>query len=327
MNDIEIRWARAEERGHILNFIEQMGFNPRDTVTWDGLEMVAMSAWQGGQLIGAIPLEPRPLRIDDENSAAWAMHETVVAMHPERRGRGVGSAIQRAIFDSLPDDVPLVSVFREEPDSPAYRWYLKNGFAPAMHIDSWFYDGAPEDKFPALDLFNPTDAGVPWDLVDEIWRQARRCGGGFVDQSQRPLRSWLSVHPYRERYDFTLAIERGRRGHPPAYALLGMGHMHSESKRCDILELLSTGGPDDYRLMLDILISNAFKRGCNSTRWPLAEHDPNAQLAQDLGFEKKWGFDMLIRPIDSSFILHPFDKLRAGSSSLKNWRYAPIDYI
>ena len=103
--------------------------------------------------------------------------------------------------------------------------------------------------------------------------------------------------------------------------------MHSETKRCDILETLSTGGPHDYRLMLDILVAHAFNRGCKSTRWPLAEHDPNTQLAQALGFEKKWGFDMLIRPSDSSFTLPPFDKLRAGSSSLKNWRYAAIDYI
>jgi GNAT superfamily N-acetyltransferase len=326
MNDIEIRWARAEERGQILNFIEQMGFNPRDTVTWDGLEMVAMSAWQSGRLIGAIPSEPRPLRVAD-GSTPRTMHETVVAMHPDHRGRGMGSEMQRAIFDSHPDEVQLVSVFREEPDSPAYRWYLKNGFTPAMHIDSWFYQATPEDRIPALHLFSPDDPSVPWDLIEDIWRNSRQTAGGFVDQSQRSLRSWLPIHPYRERYSFTIAIERGCPGRPPGYALLGMGHMHSQTKRCDILELLSTGGREDYRSLLDILISHAFKLGCKSTRWPLAELDPNTQLAHDLGFEKKWGFDMLIRPLDSSVRLHPFDKLRAGSSSLKNWRYAPIDYI
>jgi GNAT superfamily N-acetyltransferase len=298
MNDVEIRWARAEERGQILNFIERMGFNPRDAVTWDSLEMIAMCAWQGDRLIGAIPLEPRPLRVAD-GSTAWTMHETVVAMHSDHRGRGVGSAMQRAIFDSLPDEVQLVSVFREEPDSPAYRWYLKNGFTPAVHVDSWFYEDAPEDRVSGLHLFSPDDAGVPWDLIDDIWRDARRSGGGFVDQAQRTLRSWLPVHPYRERYSFTIAVERGCPGRPPGYALLGMGHMHSETKRCDILELLSTGGHEDCRSLLDMLIPYAFGCGCKSTRWPLADTDSNTQIARDFGFERRWGFDMLIRRSDS----------------------------
>ena len=318
MSDLEIRWSRAQERGSILKFIEQMGFNPRDALTWDGLEMVAMSAWQRGRIIGVIPLEPRPIRIA-ENSTVRTMHETVVAMHPDHRGRGLGSAMQRAIFDSLPSEIQFVSVFREEPDSPAYRWYLRNGFMPAMHIDSWFYEGTPEYRIPALHLFSPDEGRVPWDLIDEIWRDGRSAGGGFVDQSQRWLRSWLPIHPYRERYKFTIAVERGGQGRAAGYALLGMGTMHSDAKRCDILELISTGNAESRRALLDILIPFAFQRGCKSTRWPLAAHDPNTHVAESLGFQKKWGFDMLIRPTNSSFILHP--------SSLENWRYAPIDYI
>ena len=130
-HETQIRWADADEAPDILAFIQAMGFNPRDKVTWDQLEMVAMSAWQGGKLIGAIPLEPRPLKIAPDKTV-WAMHETVVAVHPEYRGGGIGTQMQHEIFTTLPTEIELLSVFREEPESPAYRWYVKNNFRPAL---------------------------------------------------------------------------------------------------------------------------------------------------------------------------------------------------
>lgn len=312
---IEIRWAKAEERNSILSFIERMGFNPRDAVTWDGLEMVAMTAWQEEQLIGAIPLEPRPLRICI-GQTVWTMHETVVAIAPEFRSRGIGSAMQRQIAEGVSGEPALLSVFREEPQSKAYRWYLKNGFEPAIHIDSWFHEKPTQARTAGIDLLVPHDTRVPWDLLDEIWRAARQQGGGFVDQSQRTLRDWLNVHPYRKRYTFALAIERGRRGQAPGYAILGVGEMHSQARRCDILDIVSKGGTEEVQRLLDEILPLAGKLGCESTRWPLAEHDPNVAVASAIGFEKRWGFDMLVRQIDQSIQVDP-----------QHWRYAAIDYI
>lgn len=317
LSDIEIRWASADETAPILNFIEAMGFNPRDNTAWQGLEMVAMSAWQGGNLIGAIPLEPRPLKITADKTI-WAMHETVVAVHPDHRARGIGSAMQQQIFTSLPDEIELLSVFREEPQSPAYRWYLKNGFQKAMQIDSWFFEGKPEWKMPEVDLFVPTDSRVPWEFLAETWRKAQQTASGVVDQTQRNLRDWLAIHPYRARYNFKIAAERGRQGRAPGYAILGTGNMHSERKRCDILDLISTGGPGDVRHMLDQIIPFEIKIGSAAIRWPLAQTDSHAEIAQAIGFQRKWSFDMLIRPLPhSSFNLLP--------SSFAS--YASIDYI
>jgi len=316
-DDIQIRWANADETSAILDFIQAMGFNPRDKITWDALEMVAMSAWQGGKLVGAIPLEPRPLKISADKTV-WAMHETVVAVHPEHRGNGIGSKMQDEIFRTLPAEIELLSVFREEPDSPAYRWYLKNNFRPAMQIDSWFYEGAPEFKMPEVDLFVPTDARLPWDELEETWQKARQSSSGIVDQTQRDLKTWLNVHPYREKYTFMMAVERSRLGLPAGYALLGTGTMHSESKRCDILDLVSTGGTEDIRRLVEQFIPFIIKSGCTSIRWPLAQNDANTQIAQSLGFNKKWSFDMLVRPLPhSSLLAHP----PAFAS------FASIDYI
>jgi hypothetical protein len=248
----------------------------------------------------------------------WAMHETVVAVHPDHRGHGIGSCMQEEIVKTLPGEIELLSVFREEPDSAAYRWYLRNQFRPAMQIDSWFYEIAPEFKMPAVDLFVPTDARLPWDELEETWRGARANSSGVVDQRERSLRNWLKVHPYRQKYDFMFAVERSRLGLPPGYALLGTGTMHSEAKRCDILDLVSLGGAADVERLVKEVTPFVFKAGCTAIRWPLARTDPRREIAEALGFNNKWSFDMLVRPLaHSSFNPQP--------SSFAS--FASIDYI
>jgi GNAT superfamily N-acetyltransferase len=315
MSDMpEIRLARADEQGQILRFIEAMGFNPRDQVTWEALGMLAMSAWRGGELIGAIPIELRPLRVATGRTLQCA-HETVVAVHPEHRSRGIGSAMQAALFQALRGQAQLVSVFREEPHSAAYRWYVRNGFQPAMHVDSWFCEREHSGSASTAEVFDAADERVPWRLIEQIWQSAHETGGGFVDRAQRPLATWLSVHPYRLRYKFTFVVDRTASG----YALCGIGSMHSDSPRLDLLELCSSGGPDDTSRLLDGVLRCAVDMNCPTTRWPLASQDPNVQLAENGGFVNKWGFDMLARPMSSEIDLRP--DLTAA------WRYAGVDYI
>jgi hypothetical protein len=238
-------------------------------------------------------------------------------VHPEHRARGIGSAMQAALFDALRGQAELVSVFREEPQSPAYRWYIANGFRPAMHIDSWFYerDSSGGGNILTFEIFDPADPGVPWDLIEQIWQITGRSGGGFVDRAQRPLAAWLAVHPYRRRYKFTLLLDRAA----PGYALCGVGSMHSSSPRLDILELCSTGDANATALLLDGVLKCARNMNRASTRWPLAAQDPHVHLAQNAGFARKWGFDMLVHPLAGEFDFSP--------EPTADWRYAGVDYI
>jgi GNAT superfamily N-acetyltransferase len=314
----DIRWSRSQDRDAILTFIQQMGFNPRDAVTWDSLKMQAMTAWQGGQLIGAIPLEPRPLRLTPAQSIP-AAHETVVAVHPDYRANGLGSAMQQAIFADPSNDARLITVFREDPQSPAYRWYLKNGFSPLMHIDSWFCDpqASPDND---LEMYRAHDPRIDYEVLHQLWLSATAQSAGFVDRRQRPLDQWLPVHPYRARYQFNILLDRRADRSIAGYALLGVGQMHSPTDRIDILDLVSTDNAP--QALITAIQRLSVTKAWHPVRWPLAAQDPNTTIAQQSGFEKKWAFDMLARaisPSDSSFILHP--------SSLTSWRYAGIDYI
>jgi GNAT superfamily N-acetyltransferase len=296
-----------------------MGFNPRDAVTWDALGMFAMTAWLGDRLVGAIPIEPRPLRVAPDRTV-WTGHETVVAVHPDLRGGGLGSSMQASLTDCrFPNlagaGVPsLLSVYREDPASPAYRWYLKNHFGPAVRIDSWFLDHPtpPADPLPIRTCL-PTDPDVPWELLASIWRVAREGQAGFVDRGHRPLHNWIGVHPYRRRYRFELLIQSAP---PTGYVLLGIGRMHSPVERLDILELLTTGRPADAAGLLGAVRHHAAGR---PIRWPLASRDPMTEVVRAAGFECRWSFDLLVRPLDPS--------LGLPAAATEPWAYAGIDYI
>jgi GNAT superfamily N-acetyltransferase len=298
---LDIRWSTPADRDAILAFIVAMGFTPRDAITWDGLGMRAACAWRGDRLVGAVPIELRPFKVVGSLTVP-AAHLTCVAVHPDERGSGVGSAMQRLLGEDPPKGAWLYTVFREEPESPGYQWYLKNGFAPAMHIVSWTMKIAPHEVKHAVLLHRDATSSR------SIWSKVRT-HGGVIDQRERSLEWWMTVHPYRGRYTFEI-IPLGEHG----YALIGVGALHSDSPRLDVLDLIAAN-PVDAQALIELCIAHARSRGIVLVRIALAEHDPYARVAASLGMTAGWNFDLLVRPIDAGLMINSGD-----------WQYASIDF-
>ncbi len=307
-----LRFSTPADRDAILAFIQRMGFNPRDAVTWDGLNMVAMTAWMDEKLIAAIPVEPRILRISADKSVR-AFHETVVAVDAQYRGGGLGSLLQQELANKS-TDTGLLTVFREDPTSPAYRWYIKNGFFPVMQVTSWFYD-RPADLAAGIKAtsWNINDATLPWPQLEDAWAtRYQSLAGGVVHRTSRSLRNWLAIHPYRHRYEFHIVADPSG-----GYALLGVGQMHSETIRADILEFMpGTPEPGSAEILIRAIATIATREKWHPIRLPLAINDPAAIVLQSMHFQPGWTFDMLARPINSTKLPETY-----------HWRYAGIDYI
>lgn len=316
---LTIRLARPDDRGMLLGFIEETGFEPRDADTWDGLRMLAMTAWEGEKLVGAIPLEPRQLQVAP-GTVLLSMHETVVAVRPEYRGRGVGTQLQQAVFDQA-GDAALVTAFCGEPDSRAYGWYIQNGFLPAMRIDSWFWDEpreAGEAEFQALDPLAP---GVDWNAIESLRQASTESIGGIVSRQQRTLRMWLPIHPYHGKYTFRLLTLGGDVSSPQAFALLGIGAMDSQTTRVDVLEFCMPPAQwDRSSLLLRAIGFFAAINGYKPVRWPISQNDPLTRIAKSSGMEVRGTFDMLARA------LSPAGQYALDPRYTATWRYAGIDY-
>jgi len=322
MKPISIRLSQPNDRDAILEFVTAMGFNARDKVTWDALHMYAVTAWDETRLVGAIPMEPRNLQIAP-GFVVPSIHQTVVAVRPDFRGMGIGSRMQALLDTNQPNGAAIATVFRNDENSGAYRWYRRNGFSPAMHIDSWLTTHPKNISSKEDILFlNPSKDCIEWNAIEVLWRQT--CGattGGFVDRADRPLQYWLPVHPYRKRYDFALIVRRDEDCDLCAYALIGTGTLRSKTERLDILEFCAT--ENQAELLLHDVAAYAARKGLSPLRWPLADQDPNRMIAKQTGLKPGWDFDMLVRPLRPRDIRVPIPQ--AGRSSI--WRYHSIDFI
>jgi GNAT superfamily N-acetyltransferase len=298
--DPAIRLSTPADRDVILAFIERMGFTPRDAVTWDGLKMVAITAWSGERLIGAIPLEPRELRISSDKIIR-VVHETAVAVEESFRSLGVGSRMQAAIAEQRPEGAEMVTVFREGLETPAYRWYRRCGFSPLMHIKYWT-SKEPIVSGGGVEIWAADSSSAPWEKFDVARSPGRTIRG---------LRKWLDVHPYRKRYQFW--ILRDELG---TVALLGTGKLHSEIVRADVMDfVVSESGTMES--LLRAVNSAAVEKEWPIVRVPMAGNDPGVAAARLLGFEVGWTFDMLGKSLSPEIDL----------SRLSGWRYAGIEFI
>ena len=323
--NVAVRLARPEERDPILAFVRSMGFNARDAKTWDGLGMGAMTAWDGDKLIGAIPLEPRCWQLRPGCVVA-SVHQTTVGVLPEYQGRGIGSRMQEELFQHPPPGVELATVFREDETSPAYRWYRRNGFRAAMRIAAWLLKTPTRPAAPpvyeVLDFDHP---GVDWGGIDRLWQAGRvDQHGGFVCRSKRPRRDWLDAHPYRGHYTYRI-LQIRTSGELAAYAILGVGQLHSETIRVEIMEHAAGAAeqdPDnDLKHLIQATIHYAAEHDYRPVRWALTVGDPEAAIARELGFTQEWVFDLLMRPLPNCEITLPDAEERR-----RQWRYHSLDY-
>ncbi|MBU0616159.1 MAG: GNAT family N-acetyltransferase [Planctomycetes bacterium] len=320
--DVDVRLSRPAERDAILRFIEETGFNPRAPQTWDGLGMLAMTAWNGSRLVGAIPLEPRWWQL----RPGWVVstvHQTTVGVLPEFQGRGIGSLMQDAICAHQPPLAAIATVFREDETSLAYRWYLRNGFEPATRVSAWLLDQPRHTRLSTeIEVLDPGDPAIDWTAIDALWRSA--CVdryGGFVCRERRPLRDWLHVHPYRNRYSFHVLLVRDA-GNLVAYAVLGIGQLHSKTTRVEIMEHATRKeSPDLVDELCRATLAFTRAHDYRPVRWALAAGDPDAIIARRHGFERDWEFDLLWRPLPSCAVTLPDVMERT-----RLWRYHSLDY-
>jgi GNAT superfamily N-acetyltransferase len=290
---MDLRLATSADADAVLAFIERHGFSPRSRATWDGLAMGAMTAWDGGTLVGAVPFEPREIWTSSAGDRVLALHETCVAVDESHRGAGLGSKLQAALADARPLGARLLTVCREEPTSPAYRWYVRCGFAAAVHVESWFLDDpATLAKRAGAFELKPQDVAA----VDVPPRAARpgHVARGFVP--------WLGVHPYGRRYRFHW-LRAGA-----GVMLLGVGALHSSTPRADVLY-----HDGDLATLLPAAAAACVRDGWTPLRLPCARGAVDASLLR--GFDSRWSFDVLARAIDPSLAL-----------DTSAWTYAGVDF-
>ncbi len=303
----EIRWDQPQDRPAIRAFLARVGFLVRPEMTWAALGMSAATAWRGTELVGAIPLEPRPVKLGAARTLQ-CLQQTTVAVEPALRGQGIGSALQDFVAAKAAGRAEAATVYREEPDSPGYRWYRRNGFAPLQRLRIWSHGGSGGGSPPRIAAWD--DPAVPLADIEALRLRQDDAGSGItVVRSARPLARWLPVHPYGRAWRFEIAWSAA----PLAYALLG----RAEDGHRELLESgLATEEPEARRALIEGLLA------AGPLRCMLAESDGAAIAALEAtGFARQGSMDLLAKPLAAAVTLEVDEGDRA------RWRHHAIDYV
>lgn len=309
-----LRWARPADQPAIRAFLEAVGFVARPPETWAALGMSAATAWQGERLLGAIPLEPRPLKVGSARRLR-CLQQTTVAVDPAWRGRGLGSALQAFITERLEDPAELASVYREQPDSAGYRWYLANGFRPLQRLRVWSRQPGGAEARGSLRVAAWDDEAVPLAAIEALRCRLSEAGSGlYIPREARPLGGWLPVHPYGRARRFEIAWSE----RPFGYALLGRDGAGN-------LELLESGQADPdaeaAKELIAALCGLATARQAR-LRCMLAESDgASVEAVRAAGFARDSSMDLLVKP------LRPGATIDVAEAERVRWRHHAIDYV
>lgn len=296
---IALRPFSDEHLEEVLSLIRGSDSTNRSSETWNANGMTAVTAFDGGRLIGALPLERRAFSLGDGRfmDILWISAAHVL---PEYRGRGIGTAMDGKIDEYFMPERKAVFVYRGDETSLAYKWYAKLGYREVLPILSFKKDVArPQTGTGGGRLLLETEEDFrKWEgrLHSCFNRNAGLCGGF----PKRPPWFWSDKfrhHYYKEFYRYgIMALTRGEE--VSAYAFIGETSLRDDVPRIDILELIcpEDGGAGDE--LLGAVMGVAFTRALKEVRIQVSSQEPLLKRVREAGFTSRMRFSMMARIAD-----------------------------
>lgn len=294
------RLSESYDTSSVLRFIEDMGFTSRAQEYWVKNKLqAALCLSPNGDIVGAIPVHPRLLSLGDgQTIVTW--HQTVVAVRPELRSTGIGTKLQDLLKrEAVARNVPIMTVYRRDESSNAYRWYSKNGFEDVLPIRSLTAEPLVDVRISPL-AFEVQNVEGNYQLNSEIQQflsntiSENPCGiHKLPDVSLSELHkrgAYSSIYRYE-------CVTLKSDGVIMALAILGVGKLHSDGERVEIL--LHKEREAMYFLELVQRIRNyAYDNNYSPVRIAISQLDPLLLPLCDLGFVDNWGFKFRVCAID-----------------------------
>lgn len=284
---MEIRIAQRDDWDAILRLSQESDSTARSIETWEGNSLQAVLAFDGGQLIGMLPLEERVWEIGhgDRLNVLWA---TGVHVDAAYRGRGIGGQLDTFATKTFADRFDAFCVFREDETSPAFNWYRKNGYHRQAHIRAYRLPVVTADSHSDAARFSCRHLTTRQELLDagpdllSCFNALRNDWGGYA---ARTPESWVKAwdyHYYRASYSYSVMalVEEDR---TTAFALLGETSMRDGVTRYDILEFAADAGEAENNLHAAVL-SAARLKGLEEIRMQIISGDPREDWLNRLGY-------------------------------------------
>jgi GNAT superfamily N-acetyltransferase len=289
--DLTFGMATAENAEAVLAFSAEHGFTRRSIESWAGEHMDAAMAYNGKELVGAIPFARRSLQAASQAPLECGYLSGVV-IRDDYRGAGLGSKLLQYLVNSYPVDGFMVNSFL---DDAAYRWYIRNGFSVAVEVRSVMRQEIeePPELPDACRIVEITDSALSATQSERLRRafgERFALAGGFEVRDATFWNQRLRYHFYRAFNRYFLLSARD----DAAYAIVSLNAHPSASGQIDVLELCSDDGRDSAEI-LTATRRLAADLGTRAIRFAVVVGS-RLETALDLaGFRESGRFDILFR--------------------------------
>lgn len=188
----------------VLKFVSQGTATPWPLKAWLGCEMGGVVArHQRGEVIGVLPLCPRTFCVLGLEKRI--LFCSAVKVSEDRRGEGIGSRMIDLASEAFCGDGASLAVVRSDPESPASRWYLANGFRPIVDVVSHVVTAETTRQSSEVRVsiwpLDPTLA-VHDHVVDKVLSLPKDNAVAYrIPRSFSAWRSEIASHYYMEQYE------------------------------------------------------------------------------------------------------------------------------
>lgn len=313
---MQIRALTKELLPQALDLLSRSDSTPRTQETWEGNHLQGVCVFEGNDMIGLIPLEPRVFKI---NMDAYVPVVWVTGAHvqPEYRSQGIGAMMDRQIAQFYPE-AEAVLAYRQDEGTRAYQWYMKNGYKPLCPLVSLKKSVSPfsiEVDYSVHSSVESIKALEP-EMLDFFERQMISWGGF----PKRTPNFWSHVcmhHYYKHAYQYFL-ITIKEHGKIVAYAFTGITALRDGIRRLEMLESVFIKNEAVKQQLFNAAFDLAYKSNAQEVRVQCAQEDALKTWLEDAGFTLRWQTNIIGKSLKNEVLMF---------AQPKQWKYFQIDYI
>ncbi len=240
MSEIVYREMRPEDvRGAVALRNEVFANAPVTEADWVSDGMLASIAVMDGEVVGAIPLDPRELVIAP-GVTVRAPFENSVGTRESLRSRGVGAGMISAARDFMRDRADGLFVYRGDERSRGYRFYTRTGHHDLMYTRRFRLASPRRDPPPGEVVSGVEAISALGDEMMSVFLSTYGAFGGYPRRHEGYWAGALRSSIFAEfPTDFHLVCER-RDGVLAGYAILGVPK-HSRERPAQVMDMATLG--------------------------------------------------------------------------------------
>lgn len=281
---VKICLYSPQDQAALLALVERSNSTNRTPATWQGNPMAAILAWDGDNLIGALPMERRVMRLG-RGAVAKVLWISAAHVDEAYRAQGIGMKMDSFARDHFAAHFDAFFVYREDENSLAYNWYRKMGYFPILPILAFSKDvGGVDIAEKSVVIESVEEAKQHGTALLACFETVTGQGGGYPIRAPGYWQRLFTAHYYKTYYAYSIiALPTDDGTSFDAYALLGRTNMRDGVDRFDILEFVADAGPAADRLH-NAVEHRAQAMGLVNVRLQTAAAEPLRWWAEQNGY-------------------------------------------